>query len=42
MAKGRLPDAVNPADPTPLVDKATSRAARFRSELRTRRHYDWR
>ena len=27
MANRRLPDAVNPADPTPLVDKATSRAA---------------
>ena len=27
MAKGRLPDAVNPTDPAPLVDKATSRAA---------------
>ena len=25
MANRRLPDAVNPADPAPLVDKATSR-----------------
>ena len=27
MANRRLPDAVNPADPAPLVDKATSRPA---------------
>ena len=27
MANRRLPDAVNPTDPAPLLDKATSRAA---------------
>ena len=27
MANRRLPDVVNPADPAPVVDKTTSRAA---------------